>query len=93
MKNLIEEATLIFLCSKRMQYSLIAGVISFITISLLGEWIVSGIQLQGMFSPLTEVIQTKVHHRYEQVAFGSMVSFFLLAIRFYQKDKKRIWYQ
>lgn len=47
-------------------------------------------QLHGFLQPIGEVIRDKLLRRYDKLALLTLVSFFLLAVKTYNTDKKRL---
>jgi len=76
--------------SWRTQVALALAVISFFGALLLGHFMVSGLEFHGPLAPLTAVIQDKLLHRYDKLAWFGMLSFLGLAVKLYQKDRKRL---
>lgn len=80
---------LIFMAySKRTQFAIWMGMISFVVILALGEHLVSNLNLQGLLAPLTAVMREALLDRYDKAAWSSLGGFLLLAIKFYRKDRK-----
>lgn len=77
--------------SKRTQTALICGLLFYFGINLLGDYMVSHIELQGGSSILQDTIIHKIARRYDKVALATLISFWVLAYKCYQKDKKRFW--
>jgi hypothetical protein len=83
---------LVILChSKRTQLVVLLGVFGFVAIHLWGDYQLSNFELSGHMGPIGEVIKEKILRRYDKVALGCLISFFLLAIKLYRKDKKRLY--
>lgn len=90
MRDALYEFLIVFAHSTRTQLAVLFGFVFFIGINLLGDHFVSHFEIRGLLSPLTDVIREKIAHRYDKVAWASLVSFLLLAIRCYKKDRKRL---
>lgn len=90
MGDLLEEAWVVFRYSTKTQLAIAFGVISFVSILLLGEVLVGGVEFHGAFTPLTDVFKAKLMHRYQQVAWVALGSFALLALKTYRKDRRRL---
>lgn len=90
MGSIIEEFLIVLAHSRRTQASLFFGLAFFILFQLVGAFMVNGVHLNGPFAPLTDTIREALLGRYEQAAWGALGSFFILAIRCYLKDRKRL---
>lgn len=91
MKDWLAEVLVVVSYSGRTQFALLMAVVSFFGILLLGQHMVTGVHFDGPLTPLTEVIQEKLMHRYDKAAWGALFSFLLLAVKLYRKDRKRIF--
>ena len=76
--------------SKRVQLSIILGPIFYIGISLLGEYMIENIMLQGTMASFQDVIVNKLLSRYDKVALFALISFWALAVKLYFKAKNRL---
>ncbi|MDO9103674.1 MAG: hypothetical protein Q7U57_01800 [Methylovulum sp.] len=89
MKDYLTEILIVIAYSGRTQAAIILGMIGFIGINLIGDYYLSHFQLSGTMLPFTEVIKEKLIHKYDKAAWGILISFLLLAIKFYRKDRKK----
>ena len=89
MKNWITEFLLILAFSRRTLIAIILGVISFFVVNIFGYFILKDFQFSGVLQPLSESVGNLIGNRYDRVAWGSLIGFWVLAIQFYKKDKKR----
>lgn len=90
MVNWFMEFLLVLSYSRRTQVALVLSVVSFFGALLLGEQLVSGVELHGPLAPLTGVLQDKLLHRYDKLAWFGLLSFLGLAVKLFQKDRKRL---
>jgi hypothetical protein len=66
------------------------GVVFFFVITLVGDSLASRIEFQGVFASIADVVREKIVQRYDKAAWFSLVSFLLLAVKSYRKDRKRL---
>ncbi|MGS0751750.1 hypothetical protein ACVBIV_12590 [Shewanella sp. 0m-9] len=90
MPNFLIEFFYVLALSKKTQWALILGVVLHFAITLLGEHMVANLELQGSIKVLDEVISNKFLRKYDKIALFTLVSFWVLAVKFYIKDKKRL---
>lgn len=90
MRDAFYEFLAVLAYSTRTQWAILAGVGFFVGITLLGDYFTSHFEIYGLLSPLTDVIREKIAHRYDKAAWASLGAFFLLAIKLYKKDRKRL---
>lgn len=90
MSDWLAEIWVVLCHSTRTQLAIVLGAIFFVGILLMGQLLVSGLALHGLMAPLTDVVRDRLMHRYDKVAWVALVSFFLLAIKFYRKDRRRL---
>lgn len=90
MSNVLAEAWVVLCYSTRTQLAIICGVAFFMGILLAGQSLVGGLELHGPLASQTEVIRNQLMHRYDKAAWIALGSFWLLAIRFYRKDGRRL---
>jgi len=90
--SFIEELLITFAYSKRAQFAFIFGMVSFVGILLIGHHMASTLHFEGMFAQFADAIRPIVEYRYEQVAWGSLVSFWVLAGKIIIKDRKKYLY-
>jgi hypothetical protein len=91
MREWLLEFRLILENSKKTQWAIFLGVFGFIAIHLFANYQLSNFQLQGPMSGLTDAIRENLFNRYEKVAWGCLITFWLLAIKLYRRDKKRLY--
>lgn len=91
MKEFFAEILIVISYSGRTQAAIFLGLIGFIIINLVGDYYLANFQLTGYMAPLTDVIKGKLLHRYDKAAWAVLISFWWLAVKFYRKDKKRIF--
>ncbi len=85
-----EELMIVLAYSTRTQLAILFGIVFFIGILLLGHHFTSTLAFQGVLAPLADAIRPIIEHRYEKAAWGSSLSFLLLAFQCYRKDRKRL---
>lgn len=90
-KDWFAEFSVVLSHSNRTQLALFLGVFGFVAIHVWGDYQLSNFELSGQMSSIGEVIKDKLLRRYDKVALGCLISFFLLAIKLYRKDKKRLY--
>ncbi|MBB1398765.1 hypothetical protein [Pseudoalteromonas sp. SG44-8] len=90
MPNWFIEFFCVLALSKKTQWALILGVVFHLAITLLGEHMVANFELQGSMKALEEVFANKFLRKYDKIALLALVSFWVLAINFYVKDKNRL---
>lgn len=76
--------------STRTQLAIISGAAFFVGILMAGQSLVGGLELHGPLAPLTDVIRDRLMHRYDKAAWIALGSFWLLAIKLYRNDRKRL---
>lgn len=91
MREIFMEFLLVLAYSTKTQLAILFGLVFFVGTMLAGNYFVSHVEIHGTLAPLTDVIRETIAHRYDKVAWASLASFFLLAIKFYRKDHKRLF--
>ncbi len=91
MPNWLVEILYILAQSKRTQWAIILGVIFFFGIHLYGEHALANLEARGGISGLKDILIHKIAKRYDKLAWFTLISFWILAFKLYQKDKKRYW--
>lgn len=91
MKDYFTDILLVIAYSRRTQLAIFFGIFGFIVINLMGNYYLNNLQLSGQMASLTDVIRDKLAHRYDKAAWGVLLSFLVLAVKLYQKDKKKLW--
>jgi len=83
---------LIILCfSKKTQYAIIIGLLGYLTINLVGIYMLRDFQLTGYLAPMSDMVKEKLICKYDNAALCCLGSFCMLAIKQYRKDKKRFY--
>lgn len=90
MSDGLAEAWVVLCYSTRTQLAIICGAAFFVGILLIGQSLVGGLELHGSLAPLTDVIRDRLMHRYDKTAWIALGSFWLVAIKQYRKDRKRL---
>lgn len=91
MKGYFAEIFIVIAYSGRTQAAILLGMIGFIVINLLGDYYQTNFQLSGTMEVFTDVIKAKLLHQYDKAAWGVLFSSWWSAVKFYQKDKKKMW--
>lgn len=87
MKDYFLEIIYVIAMSKRTQFAFVMGILFFVGINLLGEYMATKIEFNGLLKSL----EHKLLRRYDRVALGALIAFWLLALKFYNKDKHKYW--
>ena len=87
MPNFLIEFFYVLAMSKKTQWALILGLVLHFSITLLGDHMMANFELQGSMKALEELIANKFLRKYDKIALFTLVSFWVLAIKFYIKDK------
>lgn len=90
MNDVLAEAWAVLCYSTRTQLAITCGAAFFIGILLTGQSLVGGLELHGPLAPLTDVVRDQLMHRYDKAAWIALGSFWLLAIKFYRKDRRHL---
>ena len=90
MHEALGEFLVVLAHSTKTQIAAIFGLAFFVGMMLAGDYFTSQLEMHGIFAPLTDVIREKIAHRYDKVAWASLLSFSLLAFKCYRRDRKRI---
>lgn len=90
MNGFLEEVWVVISHSTKTQLAIAFGLISFISLLLLGEVMVGRIEFHGALAPMTDVVKEKLMHRYDKAAWAALASFILLAFKTYRKDRCRL---
>ncbi len=90
MRDALEEFLVVLAYSTKTQLAVIFGLAFFVGTMVVGDYFTSHLEIHGILAPLTDVIREKIAHRYDKVAWGSLAGFFLLAVKCYKKDRKRL---
>ena len=89
MPNWMAEFLYVVLMSKRCIFAFSSGIILFFLISAYGHHAMENFQLQGVFKGIEDVIRDKFLRRYDKLALGALIACWILAFKFYIKDRKR----
>ena len=90
MPNWMVEFLYVVLMSKRCVFAFLLGIILFFLISAYGQHALENFQLQGVFKGIEDVVRDKFLRRYDKLALGALITCWILAIKFYIKDRKRV---
>lgn len=85
-----DEFLVVLAHSSRTQWAIGLGLVSFIATLVLGNYLVSHLSFQGILSPLAEAVREALRDRYDKAAWSSLGAFFLVAVKCYRKDRKRL---
>ena len=91
MKDWLEEFLTVLKYSNRTYWAFILGLVSFILIGFLGDYMVDNFELSEATKTLESPIREFFIKRYDKVAIVSLVGFWVLAFKFYKKDKKKLF--
>lgn len=91
MPNWLNEILYILALSKKTQWAIILGCIFFVGIHLLGGYMLANFELHGPAKGIQDVIVGKMAKKYDKAALIGLLSFWVLAYKCYQKDRKRFW--
>lgn len=89
MPNWMAEFLYVVLMSKRCIFAFSSGIFLFFLINAYGHHAMENFQLQGVFKGIEDVIRDRFLRRYDKLALGTLVACWILAIKFYVKDRKR----
>jgi len=90
MGDFLEEVWMVLSHSTKTQLAIAFGLLSFVSILLLGEVLVGRIEFHGSLAPMAYVVKEKLMHRYDKAAWVALGSFALLAFKTYRKDRRRL---
>lgn len=91
MRDWISELLWVLLYSKKTQYAILIGIFGFLTINLVGDYMLRDFHLTGILAPLSDLVKDKLMGKYDKVALCCLFSFLMLAIKLYRKDKRRLF--
>lgn len=91
MPNWLNEFLYILALSKKTQWAIILSFVFFIGIHLLGEHMLENFELHRPAQGVQEAIAHKMAKKYDKAALIALISFWVLAYKCYQKDRKRFW--
>lgn len=90
MPNWILEILMVWSIRPRSLHLILLGICAWLFIPLLVQWYWSGVELQGQFLVLEDVLGSKFIRRSEKIGFWFMIGCFFTAYKAYKTDKKRI---
>lgn len=90
MREAFEEFLVVLAYSTKTQLAVIFGLAFFVGTMVAGVYFTSHLEIHGILAPLTDVVREKIAHRYDKVAWGNLAAFFLIAVKCYKKDRKRL---
>lgn len=90
MREAFEEFFLVLQFSWKTQLWIYLGMVFFLGFLLGGEYFAGSFVLHGFLAPMTDVIREKILHRYDKAAWMLLGSSWLMAIKQFRKDRKRI---
>ncbi len=90
MRDYFAEIMFVISYSGRAHAAIFMGIVSFLIIQWIGNIVLSDFQLSGHLSILTDVIKEKLGHRYDNLAWITLLGFWITAIKRYHKDKKKL---
>lgn len=90
MRDALAEFLVVFAYSTKTQLALLFGLIFLLGIMAAGYYFSSHFELHGLLAPLTDVVREQIAHRYDKVAWAALLSFVVLAFRFYRIDRRRL---
>ena len=91
MSHWVSEVLYVIALSKRIQWAIILGIVFFVVINLVGSYMVSNLEFTGLFKGLEDVLSEKLLRRYDKIALFALISFWVMAFKFYHRDKQKIW--
>lgn len=89
MKDWFYEFLFVLASSPRTVWAIMLGPVFCAATLILGKYMASNIELVGNYNILEGVVSEIIIKRYDKVALGVLLSFWVLAFKFYKKDKKR----
>lgn len=92
MTNWFADMIAVLAMSKRIQWTLIIGLVFFIGINLLGEHLVSNMEFQGPLSILETTLKERVIAKYDKAALFVLVSSWIAAFKLFGKERHRVFY-
>ncbi|MDX1916244.1 MAG: hypothetical protein SFU55_11730 [Methylophilus sp.] len=89
--DLLEELLITLMYSRRALLAIVFGVLFFFGILMLGHHLANNLRFNGPFAPLADAIRPIILIRYEHVAWGALISFWMLAGKILLKERKRLF--
>ena len=90
MREAVDEFLVVLAYSSKTQLAVIFGLAFFVGTMVAGDYFTSHLEMHGVLAPLADVVREKIAHRYDKVAWAILLSFLLLAVKCYKKDRKRL---
>jgi len=90
-KEHLAEILYVIALSKRTQWAFLLGMVFFIGINLMGDYYVSRLHFSGSMAGLEQAVIPKLLKRYDKAAWFALISFWVLAFKCYQRDKRRFF--
>ena len=87
----ISELLLVLFYSKKTQYAILIGIFGYLAINLVGDYMLRDFHLTGLLAPLNDLVKDKLIGKYDKAALCCLCSFWMLAIKLYIKDKRRLF--
>lgn len=75
--------------SKTTQWALSFGIIFFFGIHIWGDYALTNFEFRGQIQGIQDVVVQHLEKKYDKVALGALISFWVLAYKCYRKDKMR----
>lgn len=91
MRESFEEFLVVLSYSTKTQLALIFGVVFFVITMVAGDYFYTHMEIQGILSPLSDVIRESILQRYDKVAWIALFGFIVLAAKCYEKDRNRLF--
>lgn len=89
MKDYFWEILYVLGLSKRTQWAIVIGLLGYICIIIIGDYNLNNFHFTGVLEPLSDVAKSKLNSQYEKAALAILCSCWVIAIKFFIKDKKR----
>ena len=90
MNGFLEDVWMGISQSTKTQLAITFGLISCVSLLLLGVVRIGRIELHGALAPLTDVVKEKLMHRYDKAAWAALAGFAFLAFKTNRKDRRRL---
>lgn len=91
MLDAIADFFLVLVHSTRTQVALVLAVLFFVGLQLAGQLFAGSFELHGVLAPMTELVRDQLMHRYDKAAWLAFGGFFLVAVKCYRKDRRRLF--
>lgn len=90
MLNWLYEILIVLAFSKKTLWAIMLGLLFFVGINFLGSHVQSNFELHGPYAGLTDMIKHKIANKYDKIAWAALISFWMLAVKLYIKDRRKI---